>query len=142
MKTVMIIAGAYGCRVKGKAHPVCITQGHTCKVSDEEAERLIKLGVAVETAAEPVATAPVESKPETNENVAPEEETASDAQESPVPPLEDMTVAQLKELAAQMGVDITGLRKKADILAVISEYAEEPEADDDFPDLSPEVPTL
>ena len=142
MKTVMIIGGAYGCRVEGKAHPVCITRGHTCEVSDEEAQRLVELGIAVETDDKPVATAPVEPAPDANENVVPEEDAASDAQESPVPPLEDMTVAQLKELAAQMGVDITGLRKKADILAVISEYAEEPEADDDFPDLSPEVPTL
>lgn len=143
MVKIKILGGAYGHRPAGSRHPVVINHGETCEVPEAEAKRLVELGVAEEVDRGAVATAPVELSAESREDATPDEEAAEEGQETPVPPLEDMTVAQLKELAEQMGLDISGLRKKSDILAAISEYAEAPEAvADDMPDLGPEIPKL
>lgn len=56
---------------------------------------------------------------------APEPEDEEGGDEDGDPAISDLSVDQLKELAQAHGVDITGLRKKADIIAAIEGGAAE-----------------
>ena len=54
-------------------------------------------------------------EPETSKDAPPD-----DSQTDGVEALESMTVAQLKELAAERGIDLQGVTKKADIIEAIA----------------------
>ncbi len=44
-------------------------------------------------------------------------------------PLENKTVAELKDMAGELGIDLTGITKKADILAAIQAVDEQKSAE-------------
>lgn len=59
--------------------------------------------------------------------------------------LQEMTVAQLKELAAELGIGTAKLRKKDDLIAAIVAVPVEPGeeiSEDDLPDLSAAAPVV
>ena len=51
--------------------------------------------------------------------------------------LEAMTMVQLKQLAGDLGINTTGLRKKDELIEVILSFGVQDE--DEFPDLDPEA---
>ena len=56
-----------------------------------------------------------------------------------------MTVAQLKELAAELGIETAKLRRKDDLIAAIAAVPVEPGeevSEDDLPDLSADAPVV
>lgn len=126
MKTIKIIVGTYGYK-KDKTSPVnLIGQGcseDVCSVSDEEAARLIKLGIA-EEAKETVTEEPVATVTEN-----PESES-----------LEEYTVSELKTLADALGVEYKSRTTKDELIKLISaakvEITEDEEADEEPPVLS------
>jgi hypothetical protein len=110
--TVKIIAGAYGHKPEGAKCVTPIYAGSTVTLPDAEAARLIKRGVAVEV----VATAP--------EPVSDGEETVntSNLEVGNLDPeqLSSMKVEELKALAENMGVDVSGCKKRDEYIAAIS----------------------
>lgn len=121
---------------------------------DAQAARLVELGVAVycdelgwrEVAKDPAPQTDEQQQEQTDEQ---QQEQADDTQEPEkhvghlaADQLETMTNEQLKALAADMGVDVTGCKKKADyiaaIVAVEVELGDEvdPDEDDELPELS------
>ncbi len=148
MKTIKMIFGSYGAP-NGKGSVKLIDCGQTCEVEDAEAERLIALRVAQEVVATPQEH---EELIEAGENTP----DASDAQEGITVSLDPeelstWTVASLKRLAADMGLDTSKCRVKADYVELISaeEFPVDPEDDDDAvddgelpPDLEAEAPVV
>lgn len=96
---VKIIQGAYGHRAAGSHFLQLIHVGETCEVTAEEAERLAQLGVAEK----------LEEKHE--------EEPFEDDDEVDV---ESLSFAELKELAEVMGLNVSKLRSKKDLIAAIN----------------------
>lgn len=146
MKTIKIVTGTYGAD-NGKGGVVAIDRGHICEVDDQEAARLIALGVAEKVVATPQDANGV---CEAGENTTDE----SGAQSGIVGHLDaeqfsTMTNAELKKLAEDMGLDTSKCRRKADFIDLIT--AEEviaPETDDTEddgelpPELSAEAPVV
>lgn len=151
MVEVKIISGSYGWRKTREAMPKLIERGSTCKVDEAEAQRLVALGVAAivsEAGETPVATA---SAPETG--VAPcsdipsaENGAESDAEAHlDAEQLQELTVAQLKVLAEEMGIAAAKLKKKDDLIAAIIAASVEPgeeAAEGELPDLSAAAPVV
>lgn len=65
---------------------------------------------------------------------------APGAEERPVDP-ENLKLAELKELAAKQGIDTTGVRSKADVIALIAAAQEVPFTEEP-PELDPEEPVV
>lgn len=151
MVEVKIISGSYGWRETRKAMPKLIERGSTCKVDEAEAQRLVALGVAaivneadeahVATASAPESGAAPCSDISGAENGAEgDTEAHLDAEQ-----LQEMTVAQLKELAAELGIETAKLRKKDDLIAAIAAVPVEPgeeAGEGDLPDLSAAAPVV
>lgn len=125
MKTIKIVVGTYGHKKDNASYVSLIGAGSECEtdvcsVSDEEAARLIKLGVAVEvgeTAVEPAGA----------------EETATghlDAES-----LEEYTMPELKDLAKKLGLKTGGTKDELikRISATDVEYPVAEEADTEEP---------
>ena len=131
MVKVKILCGGYGLRRDGATK--LIPRGQTVDIPEEEAERLLALGYA-ETVAGEVKAAPVKEPepvaPDPTESEPAEEPDAS-AEEGEIDP-DSLTVAELKDLCRDAGIDIRGLRSKADLLAAWN--------DNQMPDLSAEAP--
>lgn len=148
---IRIISGTYGRKVNGAVDPVCM--GDICEVTDEEAKRLINLGVAesaqeADRAAEDVQTVEHSSDASNGEETATEssEEYSDDevielerdgnmysfSKKS----LENMSMADIRELAKDVGMENVGSykSKRALIDALVSYSFEldapEPEAED------------
>ena len=104
-----------------KRHALKTPENGAFECSNEQAERLVRLGVAVY----------VSDKPEQHEAAKPEQAKESgetrkghlDAED-----LESWDYNDLKKLAADMGIEVKG-KKKADYIAAIA--AEEVELEDD-----------
>jgi hypothetical protein len=94
-----------------------VQPGQTVDLPEAEARARIKAGVAkpAETAAE----------------AAPAQPAAGPGPDVPGAdvPLEDMTIPHLREYAAAAGIELTGVARKADILAVIAAAREAKEAE-------------
>ena len=143
MVEVKITSGSYGWRKTKDAMPKLIERGGTCKVDEAEAQRLVALGVAAivnEADEAPVATAsapesgatPCSDIPGAENGAESDAEAHLDAEQ-----LQELTVAQLKELAEEMGIATAKLKKKDDLIAAIIAVPVEPgEADGDM------LPTL
>lgn len=142
---VEILCGGYGCRTKTGIHTVM--RGEQCEVSESEARRLIGLGVAkspyitdrgtASTLAAAPATAEGNDTP-TAETQQGGSETATLAPDQ----LRSMTVANLKKLAADMGIDTKQLKTKDALIEAIC--AEEVIPGDECasgPELSAAMPT-
>lgn len=116
MKEVMIISGAYGHRPEGSPFVRLVVRGETCIVNDNEADRLVGLGVAkilCTSAIEPaenVMEDPVEVEEEIEEEID----------------IMSLSFNQLKEVAAQMGIeDIGKLNSKQKLIDAITAAADE-----------------
>lgn len=138
MRSVVIKTGVYGRRdEKGRVLPV--TKGERVALSDEEAARLVALGVAAygDTPARTPDT-PHAPPPDGEEELEasldthcadPAAESATGGEEGgseEIAKLERMSKADLEQMAADMGLDISGAKTKHD-LAVLIVAAGEPE---------------
>ena len=146
MATIKILQGAYGSRDgKGRVHPVF--KGERVEGSDQEALRLVKLGVAeIVGPASPAVAPQTAPDPERMPLDTAGEEAPSEAATAPtgepsdsmsVAALERMTKADLEQMAQDMGVDISGAknnRERAELIAA----AEAEEAGDGAPELEAE----
>ena len=150
MKTIKMIFGSYGLP-DGKYGVKLIDCGQTCEVDDAEAERLVALGVAAVVVATPQEP---QAETGTGENT-PALETPQEPLSGSLDPeqLATMTVANLKKLAEDLGLDTAKCRVKADYVALISaeEFPVDPEDDEDEdvvddgdtpPDLGAEAPVV
>ena len=106
MKTIKIIVGTYGHKKTKESYVSLIgkdCETDICSVSDEEAERLIKAGVAEEV----------------KEKVT--EEPAATVTENPdTESLEEYTVSELKALADALGVEYKSRTTKDELIRLIS----------------------
>lgn len=135
---VKIICGSYGYRTKYGVKPVML--GDTCEIDGMEAGRLVGLGVAeiVDAPAAPSAA-------EQEYNDTPAEKGAA---EKPVAAhlvpedLADMTVANLKKMAADMGIDTKALKTKDALIQAICAEEVYPGEPMDGPDLGAEAPVV
>ena len=148
---VEIISGSYGWRKTKDAMPKLIERGGTCEVDEAEAKRLAALGVAAivrEVDEAPVASAstgrndaaPCADMPNKENGAESDTEAHLDTEQ-----LQEMTVAQLKELAADLGIETAKLRRKDDLIAAIAAVPVEPGeevGEDDLPDLSADAPVV
>ena len=150
MQDVVIKAGVYGRRdEKGRVLPVA--KGERVTLADEEAARLVALDVAVyadaptEAPSVPPAPPPGGGEPEgghqdTTGTGAPAEaptggeEGGSDEPDAEVARLERMQKVDLEQMAADMGLDVSGARTKHD-LAVLIVATGAADDSDDLPDL-------
>ena len=151
---VKIICGSYGYRTKYGVKPVML--GDTCEVDGMEAGRLVGLGVAeivdapaapASSAAAPAssAAAPASSAAEQEYNDTPTEKSATEkpAAAHLVPEdLADMTVANLKKMAADMGIDTKALKTKDALIQAICAEEVYPGEPMDGPDLGAEAPVV
>lgn len=136
---IKIICGSYGYRTKYGVKPVLL--GDTCDVDSMEAGRLAGLGISeiLDAPATPAAASAGEadavqecSDTPVKENAAQEPaEDSLDAVE-----LESMTVAQLKKLAGEMGIDTKDLKRKDSLIAAICT------GEADGPNLGAEAPVV
>ena len=100
MALIRIINGTYGVRVNAYTVERKTSKSEPFTVSDSEARRLVECGVAA--IVEPEKAAPVK---------APEAEKT-------VPEYNDgMKLTELKDLAEGLGLDVSGLRTKAAVIA-------------------------
>lgn len=142
---VEILCGGYGCRTKTGIHTVM--RGEQCEVSESEARRLIGLGVAKSPYITDRGTAnALAATPATAEgNDTPDEEASQGGSETATlapDQLRSMTVANLKKLAADMGIDTKQLKTKDALIEAIC--AEEVIPGDECasgPELSAAMPT-
>lgn len=139
MKEVKIIKGTYGHKVNGRVKPVSL--GGTVELQDAEADRLVALKVA-----EYVSVVPECEQEETKQEEAVSENKERGAYHLDRSQLEIMSVANLKCLATDFGIDVKNL-KKAEIIDLLVDVAvdidinaatKEPPAD--FPELNAEAP--
>ena len=148
---VEIISGSYGWRKTKDAMPKLVERGGICEVDEAEARRLVALGVAAivrEVDEAPVASAstgrndaaPCADMPNKENGAESDTEAHLDTEQ-----LQEMTVAQLKELAAELGIETAKLRKKDDLIAAIVAVPVEPgeeAGEGDLPDLSAAAPVV
>ena len=133
MAIIKILQGAYGSRDgKGRVHP--IFKGERVEVSDQEALRLGKLGVAGIVGPERM---PQDTAGEETPSGATTAPTGEPSDSMSVAALERMTKADLEQMAQDMGVDISSAknnRERAELIAA----AEAEEAGDGAPELEAE----
>ena len=148
---IEIISGSYGWRKTKDAMPKLVERGGICEVDEAEARRLVALGVAAivrEVDEAPVASAstgrndaaPCADMPNKENGAESDAEAHLDTEQ-----LQEMTVAQLKELAAELGIETAKLRKKDDLIAAIVSVPVEPGeeiGEGDLPDLSAAAPVV
>lgn len=144
---IEIISGSYGWRKTKDAMPKLVERGGICEVDEAEARRLVALGVAAivhEADEAPVASDSTVESGDTPCADMPSEENGAEAHLD-VEQLQEMTVAQLKELAAELGIETAKLRKKDDLIAAIVAVPVEPGeeiSEDDLPELSADAPLV
>jgi hypothetical protein len=146
MTLIKIINGVYGYRPEKSPYVIPVSSSDPAiSVDDAEAEHLVNIGVAAyvgrENDAEAVATAlscdsdscPIDHSPDDgdgeNGDPAPGEITATLDPED----LKNWKMDDLRKLAADMGIDATGIKKKDDLVAAIA--AVEVTVPADAPDL-------
>lgn len=137
---VKIICGSYGYRTKYGVKPVML--GDTCEIDGMEAGRLVGLGVA-EIVDAPAAPASSAAEQEYNDTPAEKSATEKPAAAHLVPEdLADMTVANLKKMAADMGIDTKALKTKDALIQAICAEEVYPGEPMDGPDLGAEAPVV
>lgn len=142
---VEILCGGYGCCSGKSVHTVM--RGEQCEVSEAEGARLIGLGMAkaVPVAANAPEIVPVAAPGASEGNDTPGAETSQDSPETACldpDQLHDMTVANLKNLAADMGIDTKQLKTKdALIQSICAEDVVPGDECIDGPELAAAMPT-
>lgn len=148
---VFLISGSYGWRKTKDAMPKLVERGGICEVDEAEARRLVALGVAAivrEADEAPVASGSTVESGDTPCADMPSEENGAESNAEAhldAEQLQKMTVAQLKELAAELGIETAKLRKKDDLIAAIAAVPVEPGeeiSEDDLPELSADAPVV
>ena len=124
MTLIRIVSGCYAAHPDGGRLKV-IDKGQTVEVSEDEAARLVNMGVAAyvkepvlmaELPPAPVSAAAPSDTPDEEENEAPE---------APEESLEDMNFDQLKQLAKENGLPVGKLRSRANIIKALRELEED-----------------
>lgn len=138
MRTVKIVSGGYGYRA-GEKKSVELKDGRSApfELDDAEAARIIALGIA-EYAETEVATPVPDKETETaGVNTAETANAAEGEHEGGAPDLDNMTFAELKELAIKRGIKGIGkLKSKAALINAILESEDAP------PELGAEEPVV
>lgn len=121
------------------------------EAAPEVEQRLVALGVAAivrEADEAPVASGSTVESGDTPCADMPSEENGAESDAEAhldAEQLQEMTVAQLKELAAELGIETAKLRKKDDLIAAIAAVPVEPGeeiSEDDLPELSADAPVV
>lgn len=126
MTKIKIICGTYGYRPEGSLHPIPVDRGSTCEVSEEEAQRLYRIGVACpapEDAAPAVATHSNGTESRGASVDLPTGECDSEGEvKIGIDPeqLKELTNAKLRELAEDIGINASKLKTKAQLIAAIA----------------------
>lgn len=136
MKNIRITQGTYGSRPGDGSRVVPIDRGQCCELPDEEADRLVSLGVAEYANAEAVATGHSEEDDGgTGTNIPDDTEPPNNLPAVVLPgsaegldiedghftkeSLSKMTNANLEKLATDLGLDAGKCRKKDDFVALL-----------------------
>ena len=125
MCEIRIVSGTYGMNVNGRI--AVVRREQTCEVPEEEAARLVSLGVAVYVK-EPVLVAetPAVGDAENETGDTPEAEE-TDATDDLIPghldeeELKKMPFEQLKKLATDCGLQVGKLRSRENIVKALAE---------------------
>lgn len=132
MALIKVICGGCGIVYKdahgNERHALRTPENGAFECDDKQAERLVSLGVAEYAD---------KKEPEPQTDAATNAEPVEESTTGTLDPeqLSDMSLAELKELAAEMDADVKGCKSKADYINAIA--AVEVEAgDDELPDLS------
>ncbi len=123
MKQIQIINGIYGHRDGGRI--ISVEAGAVISVPDDEAARLIQMGIAI-------AVQTKDSEKSDYIGISDGHFTEEN--------LIQMTKAELAELAADLGTDISGCKNKTEIVAALLEVEIPPQ--EDVPELGAEDPVL
>lgn len=117
MTLIRIVSGCYAAHPDGGRLKV-IDKGQTVEVSEDEAARLVNMGVAAYVK-EPVLMADIPSAPVSEDATSdtPDEEV----NEAPEESLEDMPFEQLKQLAKESGLPVGKLRSRTNIIKALQE---------------------
>lgn len=120
MTLIRIVSGCYAAHPDGGRLKV-IDKGQTVEVSEDEAARLVNMGVAAYVK-EPVLMADIPSAPVSEDATSdtPDEEV-NEAPEAPEESLEDMPFEQLKQLAKESGLPVGKLRSRTNIIKALQE---------------------
>ena len=142
MKEVKIIDGVYGYRPDGAKRPKPVGYGGVVTVSDEEAERLVKLGVGkimpelpkypmdetiddVATPSSSVTDVGVEDNQSSEEDVSEGVEISDTLaivdRHFTTDSLMTMTRANMEKLAADLGIDVSKCKNKSEIASLLAE---------------------
>ena len=117
MTLIRIVSGCYAAHPNGGRLKV-IDKGQTVEVSEDEAARLVNLGVAAYVK-EPVLMADIPSAPVSED--ATSDTTDEEVNEAPEESLEDMPFEQLKQLAKESGLPVGKLRSRTNIIKALQE---------------------
>lgn len=120
MTLIRIVSGCYAAHPDGGRLKV-IDKGQTVEVSEDEAARLVNMGVAAYVK-EPVLMADIPSAPVSEDATSdtPDEEV-NEAPEAHEESLEDMPFEQLKQLAKESGLPVGKLRSRTNIIKALQE---------------------
>ena len=138
MTLIRIVNGCYAAHPDGGRLKV-IDKGQTVEVPEDEAARLVNLGVAAYVK-EPVLMAdlPTEPIPEVAPSDTPDEEE-NEATDEMIPghldeeELRSMPFQQLKKLAADCGLQVGKLRSRENIVKALTEMTVYVDAEDEVP---------
>ena len=161
MKLIKIINGTYGFRPQPYVVELKTADDQPFEVSDEEADRLIGLGVAalafgddseslqgaMDGMVGQLEDQPVPPEDPEDPDEDPELEDEADETNEPAPAAEKMDPEELKqltnpelgELAKELGIEVKGRPTKADLIDAILAAAAE---DDELPDLGAADPEV
>lgn len=144
MATIKVKFG--GCGIKytdangNERHALKTPESGPFECDDAQADRLVGLGVAEYVGLQwrQVADPAPQQEQQQEDAGEPSQEPEKATGHLDAAQLENMKIEQLKALAADMGVDVTGCKKKADyiaaIVAVEVELGDEVDPDEDDPD--------
>jgi len=128
-----------GCGIKytdangNERHALKTPESGAFECDDAQAARLVSLGVAEYVGCQGRAVDPATEH--IGEPAEPDQEPEKIVGHLDAAELETWTIEQLKKLAADMGVDLTGCKKKADYIAAITAEEVEIDAEDDADEL-------
>jgi len=135
MCEIRIVSGTYGMNVNGRI--AVVRREQTCEVPEEEAARLVSLGVAVYVK-EPVLVAETPAVGDAvNETGDTPEAEENDATDDLIPghldeeELRKMPFDQLKKLASDCGLQVGVLRSRKNIVKALAEMETFVSADED-----------
>lgn len=133
MTTIKIISGVYGYRPEKSPYVIPVQKGDPAiSVDDDEAKRLVEIGVAayldqeIDAGAAETAIPVVPDNQATSSTPGNEKDERGDSDPEDIAghldadALKDWKMDDLKKLAADMGVDTTGIKKKDALIAAIT----------------------